>query len=135
MKKYLHILTLSLLPIVACAQKLPTGIAKALGSARSPEARYHAHLQAYDYFAEKNRDSALYHANKTADIARQANQQLSLANTLDMKAYQLTGSGHYADALKNLLQAFEICNDTKNAVPGWLTFQGSDPEKIRLITL
>ncbi|MGZ3776920.1 MAG: hypothetical protein ACXVI9_04840, partial [Mucilaginibacter sp.] len=126
MKKHIQILIALLLPVMAYAQTPP---------ADSDGKRYQACFKAYNFFIEKNRDTAMYYANECINLARKNNKQLALANMLDARAYQFTGSGRYADALKDLLEAFEIGNEPKNAVPGWMEYYGSDPERIRLIVL
>jgi signal transduction histidine kinase len=136
MRPFIKILVLLLIPVLARAQQhLPDSISRALKSASNDSLRYRASIQAYLYFEEINRDSALYYVNQTLLLARKNDKQLLIARALASKGYQLTGSGHYAEALKNLLQAFSIAQNHKNASSSWLLIPESTPDNSRLFIL
>ena len=136
MKTCFIILLMLMLPAFACAQQhLPDSTIKALKNATNDSMRYRANLQAYFYFEEINRDSALSFNANTLSLVRKNNKKLLVARDLALKAYQLTTTGRYAEALNNLLQAFAIAEDPKNASNSWFINRQSTPEKSRLLIL
>ncbi len=136
MKTSIKIAILLLLPVWACAQQhLPDSIARAYKNAATDSARYVTNVQAYSYFEEINRDSALYYSGQTLALAQKNNKPLLVARSLASKGYQLTGMGRYAEALQCLLQGFAIAQDPKNASNTWFTVRQSTPEKNRLLML
>jgi len=136
MRPFIKILVLLLVPVLANAQQhLPDSTIKALKNASNDSLRYRAKMQAYLYFEETNRDSALYYANQTLLLARKNDKQLQIARSLASKSYQLIGIGRYAEALKGLLQAFSIAEDPKNASSSWILIPQPTPEKNRLLIL
>ena len=127
-------LLLLLIPVLVHAQQhLPDSIARAYKNAATDSARNVTSVQAYLYFEEINRDSALYYCGKALSLAQKNNKPLSMARVLSMKGYQLTGMGRYADALQCLLQGFGIAQDPKNASNSWFLIRQSTPEKNRLL--
>jgi signal transduction histidine kinase len=92
-------------------------------------------MQAYFYFEETNKDSAIYYTDQTLLLARKNNKRLLIARALTNKGYQQTGKGMYAEALNNFLQAFAIAEDPKNASSSWFIDRQSSPEKDRLLML
>jgi tetratricopeptide (TPR) repeat protein len=136
MKSFIKILLILMIPALAVAQQhLPDSIILALKNASNDSLRYRAKMQAYFYFEETNRDSAFYYANQTLLLATKNNKQLLVARALANKGYQLTNTGQYAEALKNLLQAFAIVEEPKNASNSWMKTPQSTPEKHRLLML
>jgi two-component system NtrC family sensor kinase len=136
MKNIIKILLLLLMPVLAHAQQhLPDSTIKALKNATNDSLRYRANVQAYLYFEEINRDSALSYVGKTLLLTRKNNKLLLVAWGLASKSYQLTTIGRYAEALKCLLQAFEIAQDPQNDNNSWFLNQRVTPEKNRLLTL
>jgi two-component system NtrC family sensor kinase len=136
MKNIIKILLLLLMPVLAHAQQhLPDSTIKALKNATNDSLRYRANVQAYLYCEEINRDSALYYVGKTLLLTRKNNKLLLVAWGLASKSYQLTTIGRYAEALKCLLQAFEIAQDPQNDNNSWFLNQRVTPEKNRLLTL
>jgi two-component system NtrC family sensor kinase len=136
MKNIIKILLLLLMPVLAHAQQhLPDSTIKALKNATNDSLRYRANVQAYLYCEEINRDSALYYVGKTLLLTRKNNRMLLVAWSLASKSYQLTTIGRYAEALKCLLQAFEIAQDPQNDNNSWFLNQRVTPEKNRLLTL
>jgi len=128
------LLVLSLIPVLSKAQQhLPDSIATSFKNARDDSARFVTNFQAYLYFEEINRDSALYYCGKALSLAKKNNQQLIVARCLASRGYQLTGMGRYAEALQCLLQAFGIAQDRRNASNAWFTVRQSTPEKTRLL--
>ena len=136
MKTRIKILLLLLIPVLTNAQQhLPDSTVKAFKNASNDSARYTANIQAYNYFEETNRDSALYYQNQILLLVQKNNKKLLVARALASKGYQLTTIGRYAEALKTLLQAFTIAGDPKNASNSWFTNPQSTPEKTRLLML
>jgi two-component system, NtrC family, sensor kinase len=142
MKSFIKILFLLLIPVLAIAQQhLPDSTLHALKNASNDSMRFRASQEAYLYFEEINRDSALYYTEKCLSLSKKNNKQLATARGLASKGYFLTGKGQYAEALENLLQAFAIAEDPKNASKswftdnGWYTRQRFSPEQTRLFVL
>jgi len=133
MRARLKILFL-LLPAFAHAQQtLPDSIVNAYKNARDDSARYVTTMQAYLYFEEINRDSALYYADRVVSLSKKNNKPLLTARSLASKGYQLTGMGRYAEALDCLIHAFGIAQDKRNASNSWFINRQSTPEKTRLL--
>lgn len=80
---------------------------------------YKAANQLYDYYEELSRDSALYYAGQCVWISRKNNKKLNEAYSLSRKAYQELNMGQYAEALKSLLEGFEISESTDNDKLYW----------------
>ena len=116
-------------------QHLPDSTIRALKNATTDSARYVANFQAYMYFEEVNRDTALYYAGQQLSLAQKNNKQLVIARTLSIKGYQLTGMGRYAEALQCLIRAFGIAQDRRNASNSWFAVRQTTPEKNRLLML
>jgi two-component system, NtrC family, sensor kinase len=136
MKNCIKILLLLLTPALGYAQQhLPDSISRPYKNAATDSARYVTNVQAYLYFEEINRDSALYYCGKALSLTQKHNKPLSTARVLSMKGYQLTGMGRYAEALQCLLQGFGIAQDPRNASNEWFTVHQSTPEKNRLLML
>jgi len=136
MKICFKILLLLLIPVLATAQQhLPDSTIKAFKNATNDSLRYRANRNAYDYFEEINRDSALYYADQALSLARKNNKKLIVVSILAFKGYQLTTMGRYAEALKSLLEAFAIADDPKSGSNSWLIYPQSTPEKSRLLML
>ncbi|MDB5144007.1 MAG: hypothetical protein JWQ66_2720, partial [Mucilaginibacter sp.] len=142
MRTYLRILLLLLIPVLANGQQpLPDSITKALRTAANDSLKYKANHQAYLYFEEINTDSALYYNENCLLLSEKDNKKLVTARCLASNGYLLTGKGQYAEALKNLLQAFAIAEDPRNASNSWFTENGwytnrkYSPEQTRLFVL
>ncbi len=135
-KTCIKILLLLLIPLwVNAQQRLPDSTATALKTAPNDSSRYAANMKAYYYFEETNRNKALYYTDQMLLLAKRNNKPLLIARALANKGYQLSVTGQYAEALKNLLQAFAIAGDPKNASNSWFTNHLSTPEKTRLLML
>jgi two-component system NtrC family sensor kinase len=142
MRTYLRILLLLLIPVLANGQqRLPDSITKALRTAANDSLKYKANHEAYLYFEEINTDSALYYDENCLLLSEKDNKKLVTARCLASNGYLLTGKGQYAEALKNLLQAFAIAEDPRNASNSWFTENGwytnrkYSPEQTRLFVL
>ncbi|HEY4323345.1 MAG TPA: ATP-binding protein [Mucilaginibacter sp.] len=136
MRNCLKIFLLLLTPaFVNAQQQLPDSILKSFKNASGDSLQYLASFQAYFYFEETNKDSAIYYADQTLLLARNNNKKLQVARILANKGYQLTGIGKYAEALDNLLQAFAIAEDQRNASNSWFTNTQRSPEQNRLLVL
>ncbi|MEI9807234.1 MAG: hypothetical protein WDO16_04760 [Bacteroidota bacterium] len=134
--KYIKIVLLLLfLPALIKAQlHLPDSIRLFLQNASSDSIRYRAISQAYNFFEERNRDSALYYAEECILLTQRNNIKLQEAAALDRKAYQLSVMGRYAEALPCLLEAFKITEDRRNENNSWFNIALS-PEQSRLLIL
>jgi signal transduction histidine kinase len=114
MKHCLKILAFALFPIVVSAQQNIDSLKKNLAAARNDSTRYHSCWDLYNYYEEKNRDSALFYSEQELSLARKYNKKLTEVLSLNHVGYQLLGMGRYAESLKTLLEAFEIAEDPKS---------------------
>lgn len=80
----------------------------ALHTATHDSIRLRSVTDIYQYYQGFNYDSVLFYADKGLSIARKSKQSLHEGRFLVSKANTLVQKGEYAEALKNLLQAFEI---------------------------
>lgn len=83
-------------------------------AAKSDSIKQSACLDLIVYFNEVNRDSALFYIEKRYKIAKKIGYKLLEASVLSAKAYQKTQIGEYAEALKCIMQCFEIAQDSGN---------------------
>ncbi len=142
MRKYAKILLFLVVPALAAAQQhLPDTIARAVKTASNDSLRYKANHEAYLYFEEINKDSALYYNEKCLSLSEKDQKKLIAARCLASEGYLLTNKGQYAEALKNLLLAFAIADEPQNASNSWVTDNSWDanqrhpPEQTRLFVL
>ncbi|WP_283773931.1 ATP-binding protein [Aquiflexum sp. TKW24L] len=80
----------------------------ALNTATHDSIRLRSITDIYQYYEGFNYDSVLFYADKGLSLARKSKQSLHEGRFLVVKANTLVQKGEYAEALKNLLQAFEI---------------------------
>src|SRR5258706_14050329 len=107
--KIIKIILMLLIPAVLKAQQsLPDSTKIFLQNASNDSIRYRANTQAYNYFEERNRDSALYYEERCILLTRKNNKKLLEVSALDRKGYQLSGMGRYAEALPCFLEGFKI---------------------------
>src|ERR1700761_6695995 len=142
MRKYAKILLFLVAPALAAAQQhLPDTVARAVKTASNDSLRYKANHEAYLYFEEINKDSALYYNEKCLALSEKDQKKLITARCLASEGYLLTNKGQYAEALKNLLLAFAIADEPQNASNSWVTDNSWDanqrhsPEQTRLFVL
>ncbi|MEP6677513.1 MAG: hypothetical protein ABJA78_20295, partial [Ferruginibacter sp.] len=137
MRYILSILLFFLLPAISNAQlNRIDSLRIAYVNATDDSARYQACKYMYDFYEETNKDSALYYAEQDLILARKYEKKLAEAYYLDNTAYQLIGSGKYADALQYVLEAFKIVEDPKNERhDSWILFTNSFNGNNRLLLL
>ena len=98
MKSLIKILMLLLVPVLTIAQQhLPDIAVHALKNASNDSVRYHANHEAYFYFEEIIRDSALYYTEKCLALSKKNSKQLvTVRNTgvgaLNVQAPTLSGA-------------------------------------------
>ena len=114
MKSFLKLM-LVLLPVFTEAQATALdSLEKALASSKQDSTSYIICRRIYDFYEEINRDSAIYYADRSFQLAKRNNKKLAEVLTMDNMAYQLIGLGKYANALQYLLDAFKIAQDPSN---------------------
>ncbi len=120
----------------AISQNTVDSLHRLLSDSHDDSSRYEAAKALYNYFEERNRDSALLYANEELRLAEKNNKKLVEATSLVNIAYQLTGKGKYAPALKSLLRAFEIAEDPRNEEKeNWTLFDADAVTRQRLLVL
>ncbi len=135
--KYVVALFLSVLfSFSAISQNTIDSLHQLLSGSRSDSSMYEAAKALYNYFEERNRDSALLYANEELRLAEKNNKKLVEATSLGNIGYQLTGKGKYALALKSMLRAFQIAEDPRNeAEENWTLFNAEEATSKRLLVL
>jgi two-component system NtrC family sensor kinase len=107
-KRRLKILFIILLPVFVYAQNGVDSLRNIFTNATDGAPKHKAARDIYNYFEERNRDSALHYAEISLSIARKHGIKIPEAYSLSNEAYQLIGLGRYAEALQCLQQAFAI---------------------------
>ncbi|MGC4101124.1 sensor histidine kinase [Ferruginibacter sp.] len=134
MKRLVKLLLFLFLPVLVHAQQSLDSLRNAYLNATSDSARYTTGKYIYDYYEESNKDSALYYAQQSLLLASRNNEILAKAYYMDNTAYQLIGLGKDAEALKYVLEAFNIVEDPKNERPlTWILFSTSFNGSHRLL--
>ncbi len=120
MRKGLFIILLVILSKVSFAQQpLPDSIRLVIQQAQNDSLKFVAFQNAYEFYEEKNRDSALYYADLSLSLSLENNKQLAAASCFDRRGYQLTSMGRYTEALPAFFKAFEIAGDPSNEGTDW----------------
>ncbi len=135
MRKFIKILLLLLIPALGMAQQSHLdSLKKALHAARTDSARYLRLSDINDYYAELNRDSALYYGDQALAIAKKNGQLLDEASTLDGKGYILMHLGKFPESLECFQQALKLAEDPKNE-NSWGRFKNYAPHRMRISNL
>ena len=111
MKRCLKIILFVLLPFGLHAQL--DSLQKALAVTPDGFRQYKISRDIYNFYEERNRDSALAYAEQSIAIARRYGKKIPEAYSLINKGYQLVNLGRFAEALRCLLDAFAIADDPK----------------------
>ncbi len=104
-------------PSLLNAQQNVDSLINMLNSRADPSLRFKAARAIYDYYEEKNSDTALYFANQSVLIAEQNNQKIPEAFSLVQKGYQLIGLGRFGEAFQCFQTSFSIAEDPHNEKP------------------
>ena len=141
MKTSVKILLLLFIPMLSFAQQSqPDTLRKlktALKMARTDSARFLPLDVLGWYYAEINRDTAIYYFDKEAGIARRNNQPLVEATALFGKSYALMHLGKLPASLACAQRALKLAEDPENESKTWaprfqMGFQAATPYKNRL---
>ncbi|MGC4035208.1 MAG: tetratricopeptide repeat-containing sensor histidine kinase [Chitinophagaceae bacterium] len=126
-------------PVFLKAQSRLDSFHLLLSNASSDTVRMNLYDQLGWYYAEINRDSALYYFEQELPVARKLNMQLYEADALNGKGSMLRELRNYPESLKAFLEAQRIVRDpaiekyawnlTGNA---WNTSKNPDPKIARL---
>ena len=108
MKRCLKIVLFISLPFFANAQSNLDSLKNIFKNTGDDAAKFRATREIYNYYEERNRDSALYYARQSLSIARKKQVKIPEAYSLNNVAYQLVGLGRYPEALQCLQQSFAI---------------------------
>ena len=142
MKSFMKLSLLLLFPVWVNAQQgLPGSVMHELKYATNDSMRYQANHDAYLYFEEMNKDSALVYNDRCLALSEKNGKNLVTARCLASKGYLLTGKGRYGEALNYLFRAFAIAGDPQNADSGWFKDNVWDtnkkmlPEQTRIFDL
>ncbi len=113
-KQYIKVLLFLALPLFSYTQSSLDSLKYILKSSADGYSRYKSARNIYDYYQEKNRDSAFYYCAQAVSIANEYDQKVPEGYSLTNKAYQLIGLGRFGEAFQCLQKAFSIAEDRKN---------------------
>ena len=117
----LIIIACLLLPVLSKAQERLTDSLRAiLVNTKEDSVIYETANQLYDYYEERNRDSAFFYAAWCVQISKKNNKKINEAYSLSRKAYQEENMGRFAEALHSLLDAFAISENAENEKYYWV---------------
>ena len=123
-----------LIPILLVAQqKEPAATPLDLETASNDSLRYIGNMKLGFHYQELNRDSSFFYYSRALEVSKKNNKKFAQVSALALSGYQLIAKGDYADALQNLLNAFDIIEKTKTEKNGWLYFPGSSDIKDKRI--
>ena len=97
--------------------------------------RFQLYEQLYNFYSDKQLDSALYYATKRVQLIQQYNQPLAEAYALVNQGYYLYRQGNYSAAMKCFLKAIKISEDPKNEKSNAFLPLDTDVVKYRLRNL
>jgi len=130
MKKLLITGIIHLVPILLFAQqKEPDATLLDLKTTDNDSLRYIGNMKLGFYYQELDRDSSFYYYSRALDVSKKYNKKYAEVSALVLMGYQLIAKGEYADALQNLLDAFNIIEETPAEKNSWLYFSGSSAIK------
>ncbi|HEV7782603.1 MAG TPA: ATP-binding protein [Chitinophagaceae bacterium] len=136
MRNHITIILLLLISVTTRAQNAIDSLQGILKDASNDSSRYTANRALYNYYEERNRDSAWFYGDQSASLARKNGKPLNEAFCLNIKGYQLIHLGHYAAALQCILQAFEILDNIKDGVEeSWALSSYPSPGNSRKLVL
>ncbi|MGZ3750696.1 MAG: ATP-binding protein [Mucilaginibacter sp.] len=136
MRKFTKIIFLLLIPAVGMAQQSRLdSLKKALHAARTDSVRYLRLSDLGDYYAEVNRDSALFYLNASLPIAQKNGRTIDEANVLDSKGYILMHLGKFPESLECFQQAIKLAEDPANENKSWFHDKKQTPHQLRLDVL
>lgn len=90
-----------------------------LNNAANDTLRMDAYFNLGIYYLERNRDSAVYYANKSIALARQLKLKLNEAGALSLKGYSQISLGNYPESLKSISRALKIAEDPASEKYTW----------------
>ena len=96
------------------AQPNIAGLKEAYLMAKDDSTRQNALLNIVRYYADIDRDSAMYYNEQRLVIAKKSGYKLLEAAVLGAKGYQKIQKGEYAEALKCLQESLKITQDSNN---------------------
>jgi two-component system, NtrC family, sensor kinase len=96
---------------------------------------FNQNLDTIRKFYQTNIDSAVYFLNKAQIIARRNNKKMEEIRMVATKAYLLTNSGRFADALDSYQLAFDLAQNPESEQYYWSLREGFSARKERLFQL
>ncbi len=92
----------------------PDSLRLLISKTQNDTLKFQLYEHLYDFYSDKQLDSALYYATKRVQLIQQYNQPLAEAYALDNQGYYLYRQGNYSAAMKCFLKAIKISEDPKN---------------------
>ncbi len=136
MKACIKLLLLLQISINAVGQRNNAdSLKRGLKTAHTDSAAYMIQSSLAYYYAEVNRDSALYYADKCIVLAQKNNKKLNEARSMDLKGYVLMHLGRLPESYECYPVALKIAEDpeSENKIWGWNT--SLTPHKTRMDVL
>ena len=137
-KYFFKIVFLLVLPFYTKAQSQQNyvdSLLQALEVATTDSAKYFINNNLITYYAERNRDSALYFNENCMAISAKNGNQISYAYELGYKAYQLSHLGKLGESYKSFTEAFAIAKNPATADKTSWNFKKSQRDTVRLTLL
>ncbi|HLG38138.1 MAG TPA: hypothetical protein VI461_00670, partial [Chitinophagaceae bacterium] len=116
----IKILLILWIPITGICQKShPDSLKQLLMHVNSDSDRYFIHANLFNYYVDRQKDSALTSIDQCLMLAQRNNKKLTEAITLNGKGIVLRHMGKYPESLQCYLDAFEIVRDPDNEKSFW----------------
>ncbi len=115
-------------PVVAVAQGgLADSLKRIIRQTTDDSVKLNAYWELYNLYEEYNRDSARNITEAGLALCRRSGKKLAESRFLVASAYIQLSTGHYAESLKNLLQATSILEATNQENNSWLSAWSGSP--------
>jgi hypothetical protein len=101
----------------------------------SPPAVFNQNLDTIRKFYQTNIDSAVYFLDRALLLAKRNNKKMEEIRLVATKAYLLTNSGRFADALDSYQLAFDLAQNPESEQYYWSLREGFSARKERLFQL
>ena len=113
----------------------PDSLRLLISKTANDTARFHLYEQLYDFYTDKQMDSALYYATKRVQLIQKYHQPLAEAYALDGQGYFLYRQGNYYASMRCFLDAIKMSEISKNKNSNAFLPPGTDVGKYRIRNL
>ena len=113
----------------------PDSLRLLISKTANDTARFQLYEQLYDFYTDKQMDSALYYATKRVELIQKYHQPLAEAYALDGQGYFLYRQGNYYASMRCFLDAIKMSEVSKNKNSNVFLPPGTDVGKYRIRNL